>query len=499
MTALAASLFEAVLAPLVEGDVAGEPAASDGSPVEDASPEQFADVPGWKGRPRRNPLRDPGAGQVLSLPMPVVDAAPRRVPRVSGDTEAGVPLLAGSGSIHQSEPPVFEQPERLPRPSYAGAWSAFGLPTQVAAAPAARAPLGVPPVEPDSTRATPAVPAPPQPAPCIAGQAPAPEATPPPPADSARDRDTEPPAFEQAEVPPQPSYAEMAVALSPPGPKPAVTGAAPAPPPARSVARIPEGVAARARRTPPPADSGPGGVRTRAPDAAPAPAPGEKARRLNPADAAPRAGDAPDHHAGGQAGLAFQGRLVDAESGGAAAEGAPAAPESPGEANAVPPRPWPASAGPALRQPERRERPEESGAGADSSPGRVERGGEPPAGAAPRTESAPPAGPAGGSQRGAASAAPQAPRDVPEPPARPPARDIQLEVGGGERRVSIHLVERRGEIHFAVRTPDATLADDLRRDLPALTERLEHGGFRAETWRPEFDPSGAQTGGRPDE
>jgi len=35
----------------------------------------------------------------------------------------------------------------------------------------------------------------------------------------------------------------------------------------------------------------------------------------------------------------------------------------------------------------------------------------------------------------------------------------------------------------AVRTPDAGLANDLRRNLPTLTARLEQSGIRTETWQ----------------
>jgi hypothetical protein len=74
---------------------------------------------------------------------------------------------------------------------------------------------------------------------------------------------------------------------------------------------------------------------------------------------------------------------------------------------------------------------------------------------------------------------------APEPPPTPAAaRDIRLEVNGGEQRVEVRLVERGGEVHVAVRTPDAHLAETLREDLPALSSRLTESGFRTETWRP---------------
>jgi len=77
------------------------------------------------------------------------------------------------------------------------------------------------------------------------------------------------------------------------------------------------------------------------------------------------------------------------------------------------------------------------------------------------------------------------PASAPEQPrALAAARDIRLEVNGGDRRVEVRLVERGGEVHVAVRTPDAHLADSLREDLPALSSRLTESGFRTETWRP---------------
>ena len=65
----------------------------------------------------------------------------------------------------------------------------------------------------------------------------------------------------------------------------------------------------------------------------------------------------------------------------------------------------------------------------------------------------------------------------------PVARDIRLEIGTPERKVEVRLVERAGEVHLAVRTPDSRLADGLREQLPELSARLERSGFRADEWR----------------
>jgi hypothetical protein len=66
-----------------------------------------------------------------------------------------------------------------------------------------------------------------------------------------------------------------------------------------------------------------------------------------------------------------------------------------------------------------------------------------------------------------------------------PARDITLRLSEGDQRVDVRLVERQGEVRVEVRTPDAGLAGDLRRDLPSLAARLEQSGIRAGAWRGE--------------
>ena len=92
---------------------------------------------------------------------------------------------------------------------------------------------------------------------------------------------------------------------------------------------------------------------------------------------------------------------------------------------------------------------------------------------------APPDAPRSEAPRAVAETAPDPPRVNSNP-----ARDIRLEVNGGEQRVELRLTERAGEVHVAVRTPDPRLAGQLRENLPVLTSRLEHAGFRTETWHP---------------
>jgi hypothetical protein len=57
-----------------------------------------------------------------------------------------------------------------------------------------------------------------------------------------------------------------------------------------------------------------------------------------------------------------------------------------------------------------------------------------------------------------------------------------MQVGGGDQRVQLRVVERAGEVHVDVRTSDGNLAGAMRQELPALASRLEQTGFRAETW-----------------
>jgi len=84
-----------------------------------------------------------------------------------------------------------------------------------------------------------------------------------------------------------------------------------------------------------------------------------------------------------------------------------------------------------------------------------------------------------------------------EPPTPSAARDIKLQVGGeGDRRVEVRVMERGGDVHVAVRTPDVRLAGELREDLPVLTARLEQTGFRTETWHPAATGGGERSPGR---
>jgi hypothetical protein len=71
-----------------------------------------------------------------------------------------------------------------------------------------------------------------------------------------------------------------------------------------------------------------------------------------------------------------------------------------------------------------------------------------------------------------------------------------LELNGGGQRVEVRLTERGGDIHVAVRTPDARLSGAMRDDLPALTAKLEQSGFRADVDRPGAWQPSATSGER---
>jgi hypothetical protein len=70
----------------------------------------------------------------------------------------------------------------------------------------------------------------------------------------------------------------------------------------------------------------------------------------------------------------------------------------------------------------------------------------------------------------------------PEPPkSTDAARNIRLELSGGDQRVEVRLMDRGGEIQVAVRTADSHLAGTLRENLPALSARLSENGFHTES------------------
>jgi len=106
------------------------------------------------------------------------------------------------------------------------------------------------------------------------------------------------------------------------------------------------------------------------------------------------------------------------------------------------------------------------------------------------------------------ASAPKAAADTPapeflEPPQDTPARngesvkDISLRLSDKDQgTVQVRLSERAGELRVSVRTPDTGLTRGLRDGLTDLVGRLEHSGYKAETWQPADSSSASQDQGR---
>jgi hypothetical protein len=56
------------------------------------------------------------------------------------------------------------------------------------------------------------------------------------------------------------------------------------------------------------------------------------------------------------------------------------------------------------------------------------------------------------------------------------------------QQVDVTLVDRGGELHVTVRSPDPVLTTNLRAGVHDLVGGLERSGFRAETWHPGEGP-----------
>ena len=98
----------------------------------------------------------------------------------------------------------------------------------------------------------------------------------------------------------------------------------------------------------------------------------------------------------------------------------------------------------------------------------------------------------------AESRAPQFLEPAQDTPARhgESVKDISLRLSDKDQNsVQVRLSERAGELRVSVRTPDAGLTRGLRDGLSDLVGRLEHNGYRAETWQPA-ESSSAQDQGR---
>jgi hypothetical protein len=75
----------------------------------------------------------------------------------------------------------------------------------------------------------------------------------------------------------------------------------------------------------------------------------------------------------------------------------------------------------------------------------------------------------------------------------PAVQEIAVRIERGDMApVDLHVTERAGEIHVAVRTADAELQTSLRQDLSSLSNSLERAGYHAETFVPRA-AAGSQT------
>jgi hypothetical protein len=86
-------------------------------------------------------------------------------------------------------------------------------------------------------------------------------------------------------------------------------------------------------------------------------------------------------------------------------------------------------------------------------------------------------------------------------PSSAPAQQISMRIAppqgssGNIPVVDIHMMERAGQVHVAVRTADGGLQTSLRQDLGTLVNSLDRSGFRAETFTPRevLPPASAGT------
>jgi hypothetical protein len=66
------------------------------------------------------------------------------------------------------------------------------------------------------------------------------------------------------------------------------------------------------------------------------------------------------------------------------------------------------------------------------------------------------------------------------PPQNSAAQGIAVRIERSETAVDVHVMERAGQVHVAVRTPDAGLQTSLRQDLGTLVNSLDRAGFHAD-------------------
>lgn len=106
-----------------------------------------------------------------------------------------------------------------------------------------------------------------------------------------------------------------------------------------------------------------------------------------------------------------------------------------------------------------------------------------------------PAAPAPSATEALRTSEPAAPSRMQNPA---PAQQIAVRIAPPQApSVDVHLTERGGQVHVAVRTADGGLQTALRQDLGTLVSSLERSGFRTETFTPreaiQQASAGAQT------
>jgi hypothetical protein len=85
-------------------------------------------------------------------------------------------------------------------------------------------------------------------------------------------------------------------------------------------------------------------------------------------------------------------------------------------------------------------------------------------------------------------------RNEPNEAASGSVRDIAIQLTNKDQgTVQVRLSERAGELRVSVRTPDVGLSRGLRDGVSELVGRLDHSGYRTETWQPS-DGKGSSGG-----
>ncbi|MCX6622992.1 MAG: hypothetical protein NTY38_18375 [Acidobacteria bacterium] len=82
----------------------------------------------------------------------------------------------------------------------------------------------------------------------------------------------------------------------------------------------------------------------------------------------------------------------------------------------------------------------------------------------------------------------------PAVPAAQKVQEISIRVQGQDQHnAEVRVQNRGGELHVAVRTPDARLTESLRSDLGELVSKLERSGMDARVWHPAMTPAASET------